>query len=90
MASVHGMVGIAIVALGLVVTPGPNMIYLLSRTIVQGRGYIVAGGADQFHSAIEGCMIRPGSHESREERMMHVNDPRRILSNARRSHRPTR
>lgn len=37
MASVHGMVGIAIVALGLVVTPGPNMIYLLSRTIVQGR-----------------------------------------------------
>lgn len=33
----HGIVGIAIVALGLVVTPGPNMIYLVSRSITQGR-----------------------------------------------------
>jgi threonine/homoserine/homoserine lactone efflux protein len=29
--------GIAVVALGLVLTPGPNMIYLVSRSIVQGR-----------------------------------------------------
>ena len=33
----HGIVGIALVALGLVVTPGPNMIYLVSRSITQGR-----------------------------------------------------
>jgi threonine/homoserine/homoserine lactone efflux protein len=31
------VVGIAIVALGLVLTPGPNMIYLVSRTLAQGR-----------------------------------------------------
>lgn len=30
-------VGIGLVALGLVLTPGPNMIYLVSRTITQGR-----------------------------------------------------
>jgi threonine/homoserine/homoserine lactone efflux protein len=31
------VIGIAIVALGLVFTPGPNMIYLVSRTLAQGR-----------------------------------------------------
>ncbi|HEY9411716.1 MAG TPA: LysE family translocator [Jiangellaceae bacterium] len=30
-------IGIAVVALGLVLTPGPNMIYLVSRSITQGR-----------------------------------------------------
>lgn len=30
--------GIALVALGLVLTPGPNMVYLVSRSITQGRG----------------------------------------------------
>ncbi len=36
----------AIVALGMVLTPGPNMIYLVSRSIVQGRlaGLISLGG----------------------------------------------
>jgi threonine/homoserine/homoserine lactone efflux protein len=29
--------GIALVALGLVLTPGPNMIYLVSRSLTQGR-----------------------------------------------------
>ncbi|WP_037606106.1 LysE family translocator [Streptacidiphilus rugosus] len=33
----HAELGIAAVALGMVLTPGPNMIYLVSRTIVQGR-----------------------------------------------------
>jgi threonine/homoserine/homoserine lactone efflux protein len=33
----HAIVGIVAVALGLVVTPGPNMIYLVSRSITQGR-----------------------------------------------------
>jgi threonine/homoserine/homoserine lactone efflux protein len=31
------VLGIAAVALGLVLTPGPNMIYLVSRSITQGR-----------------------------------------------------
>lgn len=31
------ILGIAAVALGLVLTPGPNMIYLVSRSITQGR-----------------------------------------------------
>jgi threonine/homoserine/homoserine lactone efflux protein len=30
-------VGIALVALGLVLTPGPNMLYLVSRSLTQGR-----------------------------------------------------
>ncbi|GAB3689393.1 LysE family translocator [Saccharopolyspora tripterygii] len=29
--------GIAVVALGMVLTPGPNMVYLVSRTLTQGR-----------------------------------------------------
>lgn len=35
--SIPAVVGIALVALGLVLTPGPNMIYLVSRSITQGR-----------------------------------------------------
>ncbi|GAA3669953.1 LysE family translocator [Nonomuraea antimicrobica] len=31
------MIGIALVSLGMVLTPGPNMIYLISRSIAQGR-----------------------------------------------------
>ncbi|GAA5020508.1 LysE family translocator [Kitasatospora paranensis] len=34
---VHGVLGMAAVATGMVLTPGPNMIYLVSRSIVQGR-----------------------------------------------------
>lgn len=37
MVSTAAMVGIGLVGLGLVLTPGPNMIYLVSRTITQGR-----------------------------------------------------
>ncbi|MFE6050243.1 LysE family translocator [Kitasatospora sp. NPDC056446] len=33
----HAMLGIAAVALGMVLSPGPNMIYLVSRSIAQGR-----------------------------------------------------
>ncbi|WP_433435936.1 LysE family translocator [Nonomuraea sp. CA-141351] len=32
-----GLIGIALVSLGIVLTPGPNMIYLVSRSISQGR-----------------------------------------------------
>jgi threonine/homoserine/homoserine lactone efflux protein len=35
--SAHAELGLAAVALGMVLTPGPNMIYLVSRSIVQGR-----------------------------------------------------
>ncbi len=37
MVSHSAMLGIGLVALGLVLTPGPNMIYLVSRSITQGR-----------------------------------------------------
>jgi len=31
------MTGVAAAALGMVLTPGPNMMYLVSRTVSQGR-----------------------------------------------------
>ncbi|WP_327587163.1 LysE family translocator [Nonomuraea sp. NBC_00507] len=31
------LIGIALISLGMVLTPGPNMIYLISRSIAQGR-----------------------------------------------------
>lgn len=36
----------ALISLGMVLTPGPNMIYLISRSICQGRtaGYVSLGG----------------------------------------------
>ncbi|WP_315708287.1 LysE family translocator [Brenneria uluponensis] len=37
MPEIHNVVGFAFIALGLVLTPGPNMIYLISRSICQGR-----------------------------------------------------
>lgn len=35
--STHSGLGIAAVELGMVLSPGPNMIYLVSRSITQGR-----------------------------------------------------
>jgi threonine/homoserine/homoserine lactone efflux protein len=37
MVGTEAFIGIALVELGLVVIPGPNMIYLVSRSVVQGR-----------------------------------------------------
>ncbi|MGS2615754.1 LysE family translocator [Micromonospora sp. LZ34] len=37
MVGTGALVGIALVALGLVLTPGPNMVYLVSRSVAQGR-----------------------------------------------------
>ncbi|MEV4438657.1 LysE family translocator [Streptomyces sp. NPDC049577] len=37
MISAQALTGIAIVALGMVLSPGPNMIYLVSRSVTQGR-----------------------------------------------------
>src|SRR5260370_30177362 len=40
------LLGFALVSFGMVLTPGPNMIYLISRSISQGRmaGLILLGG----------------------------------------------
>lgn len=37
MVSLAAVLGMALVALGMVLTPGPNMVYLVSRSISQGR-----------------------------------------------------
>jgi threonine/homoserine/homoserine lactone efflux protein len=37
MVDAGALLGIALVALGLVLTPGPNMVYLVSRSVAQGR-----------------------------------------------------
>jgi threonine/homoserine/homoserine lactone efflux protein len=46
MVSPTALAGIAVIGLGLVLTPGPNMIYLVSRSVTQGRaaGLISLGG----------------------------------------------
>ncbi|TDC76557.1 LysE family translocator [Streptomyces hainanensis] len=46
MVELSGILGVTAVALGMVLTPGPNMIYLVSRSITQGRraGVISLGG----------------------------------------------
>ncbi len=36
MPELPGLLAIALIALGMVLTPGPNMIYLVSRSICQG------------------------------------------------------
>ncbi|MEO5873421.1 MAG: LysE family translocator [Streptosporangiaceae bacterium] len=46
MVEFEAVAGIAAVALGMVLTPGPNMIYLVSRSIIQGRraGFVSLAG----------------------------------------------
>jgi threonine/homoserine/homoserine lactone efflux protein len=46
MPSLTNLFAFALIALGMVLTPGPNMIYLISRSIIQGRvaGLISLGG----------------------------------------------
>ncbi|WP_055524401.1 LysE family translocator [Streptomyces graminilatus] len=46
MVELSGVLGVVVVALGMVLTPGPNMIYLVSRSITQGRraGIVSLGG----------------------------------------------
>ena len=40
------LLGFALISLGIVLTPGPNMIYLISRSITQGpaAGIVSLGG----------------------------------------------
>lgn len=46
MIGTSAVLGVSVVALGMVMTPGPNMFYLVSRSITQGRraGVISLGG----------------------------------------------
>jgi threonine/homoserine/homoserine lactone efflux protein len=46
MIELHSVLGVAAVALGMVLTPGPNMMYLVSRSITQGRraGFVSLAG----------------------------------------------
>jgi threonine/homoserine/homoserine lactone efflux protein len=46
MITYESLLGVTAVALGMVLTPGPNMMYLVSRSITQGRraGLISLGG----------------------------------------------
>lgn len=46
MPDLNSLLAFALIALGMVLTPGPNMVYLISRSIVQGRlaGIISLGG----------------------------------------------
>jgi threonine/homoserine/homoserine lactone efflux protein len=46
MISLASLLGVTAVALGMVLTPGPNMMYLVSRSITQGRraGVVSLGG----------------------------------------------
>ncbi|MBV8925887.1 MAG: LysE family translocator [Bradyrhizobium sp.] len=46
MPSASSLLGFALISLGLVLTPGPNMIYLISRSITQGpsAGIVSLGG----------------------------------------------
>lgn len=37
MVSISAACGVAVVAFGMVITPGPNMMYLVSRSLLQGR-----------------------------------------------------
>ncbi len=55
----------AAAAFGMVLTPGPNMVYLISRSICQGRtaSLISLGGVPLDRQTKTGgyCMIRPPS-----------------------------
>jgi threonine/homoserine/homoserine lactone efflux protein len=46
MITTGALAGVGLVALGMVLTPGPNMMYLVSRSITQGRraGFVSLGG----------------------------------------------
>ena len=49
--------------------------------IVENFGDVMAGGADEFHTAFESLMMRFAADKRRQERMMDVDDVvRRILA----------
>src|ERR1700683_2131461 len=50
-------------------------VLLNDRTIVEHLGHGVAGRADHFDSTIERLMVRTGTDECRQERVMDVDNP---------------
>jgi threonine/homoserine/homoserine lactone efflux protein len=46
MPAISTLLGFALISLGIVLTPGPNMIYVISRSITQGpsAGLVSLGG----------------------------------------------
>src|SRR2546428_14173952 len=50
----------------------PDHILLDDRAIVEYFGDIVGGRADELHPPLEGLVIWPGADESRQERVMDV------------------
>ena len=64
MPATSSLLGFALISLGLVLTPGPNMIYLISRSITQGpaAGIVSLGGVALgfvFYIAVLPEFIRP-------------------------------
>ena len=57
-----------------------HQILLNNRPIVQDFGDVVAGRADQLHTAYKGLVIGLGSYKRRQKRVMDINDAPRILS----------
>src|SRR5579862_4449956 len=43
-------------------------------TGIEFRGHIVAGGADEFHPALPGPLVGIGTHETRQKRVVDIDD----------------
>ena len=61
----------------------PRHILLDDGTIVENRGCVVAGGADELDSARMRRVIGPCPGERGQKRMVHIDDRRRILRDER-------
>jgi threonine/homoserine/homoserine lactone efflux protein len=83
----------ALISLGMVLTPGPNMIYLISRSICQGRtaGYVSLGGVAlgflvySFGGALYLAYmawqaIRPGGRSPFQVRDLPKDTPRKLFT----------
>src|ERR1700761_8280941 len=67
--------------LDLIAVGDAGYILLDDGTVIEIGGDVVAGGAGQLDSAGVGRVIRPRADKSRQERMMHVDDRRRVPGN---------
>jgi threonine/homoserine/homoserine lactone efflux protein len=57
--------GIALVALGLVLTSGPSMVYLVSRSVTQGRGAGLVSLLAVMGGVLGGLALRLATERSR-------------------------
>jgi threonine/homoserine/homoserine lactone efflux protein len=89
------LLGFALVALAMAVTPGPNMMYLVSRSISQGRraGLVSLGGVAlafivyllrlagvTYLLYLAWQAIKPGGRSPFEVRQLPQDSPRRLLT----------